>query len=202
MRSLALPIAIAVALLAPACSHIRPTAAPAPTPEIASHTPAVSPAEKSYAAGAAALRDGSYERALDQFAQSWKEEPDNPAVSKDFTAALEALKRSGDEAARQDAPDEAGKKWTAALRYVGHPATKGKALSFSRTELKGSIDRLSASLMEKGLKEYRAGNLEAAIDIWRSILAYDPGNVEAAKSIRTTSTQLENLKKLPPAPAK
>ncbi len=195
MRSLALSLVFA-ALLAPACSSLRPT------PEIAHHTPAVSPAEKAYAAGTAALHDGSYERALDQFALSWKEEPDNPAVSRDFAAALEALKRSGDEAARQDAPDEAGKKWTAALRYVGHPATKGKTLSFTRSELKGTLDKLSASLMEKGLKEYRMGNLESAIEIWRSILAYDPGNVEAAKSIRTTTTQLENLKKLPPVPAK
>ncbi len=195
MRPLALPLAMAAALFAAACSSpVRPT------PEIEHHTPAVSPAEKAYAAGAAALHDGSYERALDQFALSWKEEPDNPAVSRDFVAALEGLKRSGDEAARQDTPDEAGKRWTAALRYVGHPATKGRTLSFSRADLKENLDRLSASLMEKGLKEYRMGNLEAAIEIWRSILAYDPGNVEAAKSIRTTSTQLENLKKLPPAP--
>ncbi len=194
MRPAALvALALGVALAAPGCSWLRPT------PEIAHHVPAVSPAEKAYAAGAAALRDGSYERALDQFALSWKEDAENPAVSRDFAVALEGLKRSGDEAARQDLPDEAGKKWTAALRYVGHPALKGKALSFSRTDLKGSLDRLSASLMEKGLKEYRMGNLESAIDIWRSILAYDPGNAEAAKSIRTTTTQLENLKKLPAA---
>ena len=192
MRSAAFVLALLAALLLPACSFLRST------PEIASHTPVASPAEKSYAAGAAALREGNSERALDQFTQSWKENPDNPAVQRDFAAALEGLKRSGDEAFRQEITDEAGKKWTAALRHIGHPAVKGKSLSFSRAELKGSIDRLSTTLMEKGLKEYRMGNLEAAIEIWRSILSYDPGNVEASKSIRTTTTQLENLKKLSP----
>lgn len=192
-RAALVALALAAALAAPGCALFGSS------PEIAHHVPAVSPAEKAYAAGAAALRDGSYERALEQFAVSWKEDPDNPAVPRDFAAALEGLKRSGDEAARQDLPDEAGKKWTAALRYVGHPALKGKALSFSRTDLKGTIDRHTASQMEKGLKEYRLGNLEAAIEIWRSVLAYDPGNAEAAKSIRTTTTQLENLKKLPAA---
>jgi tetratricopeptide (TPR) repeat protein len=191
----AAPLALAAALLLTACAWLGRS------PEIAHHAPATSAAEKAQAAGAAALRDGNYEQALDQLALSWKENPDNPAVSRDFAAALEGLKKSGDEALRQGTPDEAGKRWTAALRHVGHPATRGKALSFSRADLKSSVDHLSAALMEKGLKEYQTGNLEAAIAIWRSILAYDPANVEAAKSIKTTTTQIENLKKLPP-PAK
>ncbi len=193
MRSAAVCLALIAALLLPSCSWLGRS------PEIASHTPAATPADKAYAAGAAALREGNHERALDQFALSWQENQENPALSRDFAAALEALKRSGDEAFRQEITDDAGKKWTAALRYVGHPALKGRALSFSRADLKGNVDRLSTALMEKGLKEYRMGNLDAAIAIWRSILSYDPGNVEASKSIRTTTTQLENLKKLPPA---
>ncbi len=195
MRRAALALAALAALAAPACTSVSRA------PELAHHTPAVSPAEKAYAAGAVCLREGSYERALDLFGQSWKESPDNPAVSRDFALALEGLKKSGDEAARQDLPEDAGKRWAAALRNLGHPAVKGKTLSFSRTELKGSLDHLSTTLMEKGLKEYRMGNLEAAIGIWRSIVAYDPGNAEAAKAIRTATTQLENLKKLAP-PAK
>jgi hypothetical protein len=54
--------------------------------------------------------------------------------------------------------------------------------------------------MEKGLLDYRKGDIETAIADWKTILSYDPGNEEAAKAIRTATTQLENLKKLPPAP--
>ncbi len=195
MRPAALALAAVVALAAPACTSVHRA------PEIEHHTPAVSPAEKEYAAGAVCLREGNYERALELFGQSWKDDPDNPVVSRDFALALEGLKKSGDEAARQDDVENAGKRWAVALRNLGHPAVKGKPLSFSRAELKGNLDRLSASLMEKGLKEYRMGNLEAAIGIWRSIVAYDPANADAAKAIRTATTQLENLKKLAP-PAK
>jgi hypothetical protein len=52
--------------------------------------------------------------------------------------------------------------------------------------------------MEKGLVEYRKGNIEAAIASWKSILAYDPSHAEALRSVRTAATQLENLKKINP----
>ena len=145
---------------------------------------------------------GKYERALELFAEAWKQMPGHPGVAENFPAALEGLKKSGDEAQRQGRPEEAGKRWTAALKYLSHPALKGGNLSFSKTELKAAIDNLSESLMEKGLQDYRQGRLEAAIATWRQILAYDPAHEEAAKSVRTATTQLENLKKLPPPPPK
>ncbi len=149
------------------------------------------------------MEEGKFERTLELFSAVWKDEPGHPGVEEDFPNALEGLKKQGDEAARQGRPDEAGKRWTAVLKYLSHPALKGRSLSFSRAELKGSVDKLSEGLMEKGLTEYRSGKIEAAIATWRQILAYDPAHEEAAKSVRTASTQLENLKKLtPPAPAK
>jgi hypothetical protein len=52
--------------------------------------------------------------------------------------------------------------------------------------------------MEKGLVEYRKGNLGSAIASWRTILSYDPSHAEAARSVQTATTQLENLKKIGP----
>lgn len=144
------------------------------------------------------MTQGKFERALELFADAWKQMPGHPGVAGDYPAALEGLKKSGDEAQRQGRPEEAGKRWTAALKYFSHPALKVGDLSFSKNELKAAIDKLSETLMEKGLQDYRQGRLEAAIATWRQILAYDPAHVEAAKSVRTATTQLENLKKLPP----
>jgi hypothetical protein len=64
--------------------------------------------------------------------------------------------------------------------------------------VQGQVDRLTAAQMEKGLLNYRKGDIPAAISAWKAILAYDPENEEATRSIRTASTQLENLKKIPP----
>ncbi len=149
------------------------------------------------------MEEGKFERSLELFSSVWKEMPGHPGVEENFPNALEGLKKNGDDALRQGRPDEAGKRWMTALKYLSHPALKGRSLSFSRAELKGSADKLSERLMEKGLTEYRSGKIEASIATWRQILAYDPSHEEAAKSVRTATTQLENLKKLtPPAPPK
>ncbi|MHB8941649.1 MAG: hypothetical protein ACYC7K_09640, partial [Desulfobacteria bacterium] len=69
---------------------------------------------------------------------------------------------------------------------------------FTRSEVRAKIGRLSEALMEKALTEYRRGEIPAAIADWKTILSYDPGNEEAARSLRTASKQLETLKKMPP----
>ena len=144
------------------------------------------------------MAEGNFERALETFAAAWKESPGHPGVARDFPEALSGLKKAGDEAQRQGRPDEAARRWTAVLRYLSHPAEKGKNLPFTKTDLQAGIGKASDALMEKGLVEYRKGNLEAAIAVWKSILAYDPGHAEAARSVQTAATQLENLKKITP----
>lgn len=144
------------------------------------------------------MKAANYERALELFSAAWKESPGHPGVSVDFPEALHALKTGGDEDFRQGRLEEAARQWSAALRFVSHPAEKGKPLSLTKAEIRASIDRVSSILMEKGLVEYRKGNLETAIAVWKSILAYDPSHEEAARSVRTATTQLENLKKISP----
>lgn len=191
MRRAALAVLSLLPLAAAACASWSTSDAPVSPP------PAVSHADKAYAGGAAALREGHHEKALELFATAWKENPGHPGVGQDFFLALEGLKKSGDEAAWQGRAEDAGKRWAAALKHLSHPAVKGKVVPFTKADLRGSIDRLSDGLLEKGLVEYRQGNIEKAIAVWRSILAYDPSHEEALKSVRTATTQLENLKKLP-----
>jgi tetratricopeptide (TPR) repeat protein len=149
----------------------------------------------------AVLKEGGHERALELFATAWKEEPGHPGVSREFDGALLALKRNGDAAHAQGKLEDAGKRWTGTLRYMNHPAASPKGYPFTRAEVQGQVDRLTAALLEKGVLDYRKGNIEAAIANWKTVLAYDPGNDEAAKSIRTATTQLENLRKIPSVPS-
>ncbi len=177
-----------------------PSVSSLPHPSLPIPSAPVSPADRAYEAGLSALSGENYEIALEMFAAAWKENPGHPGVARDFPEALISLKKSGDQAMKQGRLEDAGRRWEATTRYMSHPAEKGRPLPFTKTELRGGIDRLSASLMEKGLVEYRKGNLEAAIVFWRSILAYDPSHAEAARSVQTASTQLENLKKIAPPP--
>ncbi len=142
------------------------------------------------------MRDGDFERALDRFGAAWKESPGHPGVHYLYADAVGGLKKSGDDAFQRGQAEEAGRKWTGVLGAMGHPAVRGRALPFAKTELRAAVDRLTASLLEKALVKYREGKLEAAIALWRAILSYDPANEEASKSVRTATTQLENLKKM------
>ncbi len=177
----------------------EPASLPPAKPDVSPPPPpAVAPADRAYASGVAAMSEGNYERALEMFANAWKESPGHPGVAKDFPDALSGLKKTGDEAFRQGRLEDAGRRWSAAVRYHSHPAEKGKPPPFTKAELQASVDKVSGSLMEKGLVEYRKGNIEAAIAFWRSILAYDPSHAEALRSVQTAATQLENLKKINP----
>ncbi len=179
---------------------VTPPRAGAPPP--AASRPAVpSSTDNTYVEGLALMKEGRFDRALERFADVWKEKPGYRKVEKYFTAALEGLKKSGDEAQQQEQAGEAGKRWMTALAFLPHPAMKGKKLSFSKGELRESVDKLTDNLMEKGLADYREGRLEEAIATWRNILAYDPAHEEANKSVKTATTQLENLKKLTPPPS-
>ena len=79
-----------------------------------------------------------------------------------------------------------------------HPASNWRSYPFTRSEVRAKVDRLTEALTEKALTEYRRGEIPAAIADWKTILAYDPGHEESARSIRTATQQLETLKKLPP----
>ena len=149
------------------------------------------------------MKQGKFERALSLFADVWKKVPGHPGVGENFPAALEGLKKSGDETYQKGRFEEAGKRWSTTMRFLSHPALKGRSLAFLLEDVKDSIDRLSEFLMEKGLSEYREGRLQEAVATWRQILAYDPDHEEAAKAVKTATTQLKNLKKItPPAGGK
>ncbi|MGB7972609.1 MAG: hypothetical protein WCF31_11660 [Candidatus Deferrimicrobiaceae bacterium] len=172
-------------------------------PQAASSRPSVpSSIDNTYFEGVAMMKEGKFERALEHFVDVWKEIPGYPGVEENFHTALEGLKKSGDDAYRQGKLGEAGKRWAATMRFLSHPALKEGMPAISKGGLKGSIDKVTAQLMEKGLADYREGRLEEAIATWRDILAYDPENEEANKSLKTATTQLENLKKLTPPASK
>jgi len=182
---------------------VTPPRVGAPPPAAASRPAVPSSVDKTCLEGVALMKEGKFERAMELFADVWKEIPGHRGVEEDFPVALVGVKKSGDESQRQGRAGEAGKRWMAALKFFSHPALKGKKLPFSKEDLKESVDKLTDNLMEKGLADYREGRLEEAVATWRNILAYDPAHEEANKSVKTATTQLENLKKLtPPAPAK
>ena len=178
-----------------------PTAAPAAQPHTAAPAakpPAISLSDKMFAEGMAALQEGGHERALELFSAAWQEKPGHAGVAREFDGALLALKRNGDAAYAQGKWEDAGKRWMGTLRFITHPAANWRDYPFTRSKVRAKVDHLSAALMEKALTEYRREEVPSAIADWKTILSYDPGHEEAARSLQTASKQLETLKKMPP----
>lgn len=173
-------------------------AAPAAPAAPAEKPPAIPVADKLFAEGMTALREDRHERALELFSGAWQERPGHPGVAREFDGALLALKKSGDTAYAQGKWEDAGKRWMGTLRFITRPASNWRSYPFTRSEVRAKVDRLTEALTEKALTEYRRGEIPAAIADWKTILAYDPGHEESARSIRTATQQLETLKKLPP----
>ena len=169
-------------------------AAPAPKPP----APAISASDKLFAEGMTALQEGGHERALELFSAAWKEKPGHAGVAREFDGALLALKKNGDGAYAQGKWEDAGKRWMGTLRFIHHPAANWRGYPFTRSEVQEKVDHLSAALTKKALTEYRREEVPSAIADWKTILSYDPGHEEAARSLRTASKQLETLMKMPP----
>jgi tetratricopeptide (TPR) repeat protein len=160
--------------------------------------PEIPASDKLFAEGMAALQEGGLDRALELFAGAWQEKPGHAGVAREFDGALLALKKNGDAAYAQGKWEDAGKRWMGTLRFITHPAANWRGYPFTRNEVRAKVDQLSAALTEKALTEYRRGDVPSAIAGWKTILSYDPGHEEAARSLRTATKQLETLKKMPP----
>ena len=180
-----------------------PPAPPVPPPVIPPPPPAVAPpaipvADKLFAEGMETLQQGRHERALELFSAAWQEKPGHAGVAREFDGALLALKKNGDMAYNQGKWEAAGKRWMGTLRFITHPAANWRGYPFTRSEVRAKVDQLSAALTVMALTEYRRGDVPSAIAGWRTILSYDPGHEEAARSLETATRQLETLKKMPP----
>jgi len=180
----------------PPAPAVTPPAIPPPAPVVV--PPAIPAADKLFAEGMETLQQGGHERALELFSAAWHEKPGHAGVAREFDGALLALKKNGDMAYAQGKWEDAGKRWMGTLRFITHPAANWRGYPFTRSEVRAKIDQLSAALTVMALTEYRRGDVPSAIAGWKTILSYDPGHEEAARSLETATKQLETLKKMPP----
>lgn len=67
-----------------------------------------------------------------------------------------------------------------------------------RKELESAVRLCVSELTNRGLAEYRKGDLKKAIATWEDLLAFDPENAEIKKAVETARAQLGRLKSMAP----
>jgi tetratricopeptide (TPR) repeat protein len=89
---------------------------------------------------------------------------------------------------------EAARNYKTALDY--YPKGPGRGINKKPGDLKKKLGSIEPSLMDEGLRKYRAGQLEEAVSIWDTLLSINPRHAQARKARETAKTQIRNLKKL------
>lgn len=143
------------------------------------------------------LDEGRYEEAAQRmssrFSQALPSSKERVAI---YAEAINGLIERADSQRKLEAYDKAGEAYRKALDYYPENISVVRKIRLTKQNLLHNIGRCSNALMEAGLLKYRAGQIEEAIAIWKSITLFDPGNAEARKALGTATIQLENLRKL------
>lgn len=115
---------------------------------------------------------------------------------KEYIIAINELIGSGEESFRNEDYEHAGIIFRKVLE--NYPRKESLIIRLKRPPevIESYIGICSEELMDKGLLEYRNGNLANAIGIWSEILLFNPDFPDAKKAIETATTQFENLRSI------
>ncbi len=141
------------------------------------------------------LKAGEFRKAIDLCKEMYKKYPQDSNVRSGYIRTLELVKTSGDRAFTERDFALAGCVYEIVLRNISPVNRLNGSLSFSRDGLTARIRNCRKILFEFGLEQYRSGNLNQAISLWRSILAFDPENQEIKRAVDMATLQHSNLQK-------
>jgi len=121
--------------------------------------------------------------------------PEENSLRKNLTEAIKELHRRGEKALEKEEYAMAGKLYALLLNEYQWLMDSDMPLPFSRESLGEGLKQCRIQLTRKGLGLYRKEKLKEAISVWRSILEFDPENLEIKKAIGNAEAQLKKIKK-------
>jgi len=139
------------------------------------------------------LKAGEFQRALDLCKGIYQKYPRDPAVRSGYVQTLEVIKISGDQAFKKGDFPLAGSVYELLLKHIPSATRLNGSSPLNKKSLTAKIKTCVKNLFESGLENYRSGNLEQAILIWKGILAFDPGDEEVKRVVDRATLQLKNL---------
>jgi tetratricopeptide (TPR) repeat protein len=146
------------------------------------------------------MKAGRFTKAVGLYRASLKDQPGEKSARADYASAILEIKAAGDRALTRLDYATAGRIHVLLLNNLGsfeglEGIGEAAAESLSKDRLVEAIKVCREGLTNSGLAEYRKGNLEKAIEIWDSLLVFDPGNAEIKKAVETAKAQLGKVKR-------
>ena len=142
------------------------------------------------------MSSGNYKKALDIYAAAYEGHREDEDLLDTYTDALESIKAEADKAYESQDYATAGELYNTLLKSGIEDRQLQEEISFDDDYLAARIGACSKRLMELGIMEYREGDLQQAIAIWKKILVFKPSDREAKTSIDRATAQMRNLEKI------
>jgi tetratricopeptide (TPR) repeat protein len=147
------------------------------------------------------MKAGNFGKAVGLYRAALLDQPGERSARADYASAILEIKAAGDRALAERDYAAAGRIHGLLLNNLGsfeglEGLGKAAAASLRKDRLVEAIKVCRQGLTNSGLVEYRKGDLEKAIEIWDSLLAFDPGNAEIKKAVETAKAQLGKVKRV------
>ncbi len=139
------------------------------------------------------LLAGDFQKAIDTYKEHYQRYPQDPLLRGNYIKTLESIKSTADRSFEKNDFRLAGCIYHILLKNFSSSKNLNRSLSFNRESLDKGIEICRNNLFESALVQYRSGDLNKAIALWRSILAFDPENREVKKAVETATVQSKNI---------
>ncbi len=141
------------------------------------------------------VKAGEFRKAVDLCKEIYQKYPRDPGVRSGYIQTLETIKSNGDRAFERNDFETAGSVYELLLKHIPSVTRLNGSSPLDREGLTVKIKACVKTLFENGLQQYRTGNLDQAISIWKGILVFDPSNEEVKRAVDVATLQLKNLQK-------
>jgi len=139
------------------------------------------------------MESGDYQKAIQGYQAEHLRHPKDQSLVKEYVKSIEDIKEVADRAFGQADFLSAGKIYNILLRNYKGFNRFSKLLSFDRPHLTSKLTTCKTNLSQNGFREYRKGNLEEAIELWKGYVAIDPNNADIRRALHTATLQQKNL---------
>jgi hypothetical protein len=139
------------------------------------------------------LGAGQYRKALDDYRSEYMKHPHDQALMKEYVRSIEDIKTKADKISDAGDLASAGRIYDTLLKTFSDFKTFAHLLSFEKAQLSTELTKCKTSLSKQGFQEYRNGNLNEAITLWRGYLSIDPNNTDIKRAANTAMVQQKNL---------
>ncbi len=139
------------------------------------------------------MEAGEYQKAIDIYSDEYRKHPQDQSLIKEYAKSLGGIKSIADK--RLEMGDLEGAGRTYYVLHNNYAKFRGveQLLSFDNTDLNMKLSYCQSTLSKQGFEEYRKGNLNKAIVLWKGLLAIDPNNKAIREAVRTATQQQKNL---------